>query len=144
MQFPPQFQLFFQNTYSDQIFSRFRTVWTSIFAFGAKKQEKATINENIEILNFSVLCAKLHFPQKSNFPSKTLFLTNSFADSELVGLVWLRLAPKSKEKQTLTRILRLLYLASGAPNCKLYHKSNFSSKTHILTESFADSELFGL
>ena len=62
--FPPQTQLFFQNIYSDQIFCRFRTVWTSMFAFGAKKREKATINENIEILNFSVLGAKLQFPPK--------------------------------------------------------------------------------
>ena len=36
-----------------------------MFAFGAKKREKATINENIEILNFSVLCAKLQFPPKT-------------------------------------------------------------------------------
>ena len=55
LQFPPQFQLFFQNTYSDQIVCRFRTVRTSMFAFGAKKREKANINEKIESSNFGVL-----------------------------------------------------------------------------------------
>ena len=62
LQFPPQIYLFFQNTYSDHMFCRFRIVWTSIFAFGIKEREKANINENIETLNFRVLCAKLQFP----------------------------------------------------------------------------------
>ena len=62
LQFPTQFQLFFQNTYSDQIFFRFETGWTSINAFSAKKREKANINENIKTLNFRILCAKLQFP----------------------------------------------------------------------------------
>ena len=62
LQFPPQFQVFFQNTYFDQIFCTFRTGWTSINAFCTKKREKANINENIETLNFSILCAKLQFP----------------------------------------------------------------------------------
>ena len=64
LRFPPQIQLFFQNTYSDQMFCRFRIVWTSIFAFGAKEREKANINNNIEILKFSVLWAKSQFPPK--------------------------------------------------------------------------------
>ena len=46
LQFPPQFQLFFQNTYFDQIFRRCKTGWTSMFAFCAKNSEKAKINEN--------------------------------------------------------------------------------------------------
>ena len=62
LQFPPQFQLFFQNSYSDQLFCRFRTGWTSIIAFRAKKREKANINENIETLNCSVFCGKFQFP----------------------------------------------------------------------------------
>ena len=62
LRLPPQIQLFCQNTYSDQIFRRFRSGWNSMFKLGAKKREKAKINENIEILSFSVLCAKLQFP----------------------------------------------------------------------------------
>ena len=53
---------FLPNTYSDQIFCRFKIGWTSIIAFWAKKREKADINENIETLNFSVFCGKLQFP----------------------------------------------------------------------------------
>ena len=64
LQFPPQIQLFFQNTYIDQIFHRFRTGGTSMFAFCAKKREKANINQNIETLTFSVLCAKLQIPSQ--------------------------------------------------------------------------------
>ena len=48
LQFPPQIYLFFQNLYSDQMFCRFKIVWTSIFAFGTKEREKANISENIE------------------------------------------------------------------------------------------------
>ena len=62
LRLPPQIQLFCQNTYSDQMFRRFRSGWNSMFKLGAKKREKANINENIEILSFSVLCAKLQFP----------------------------------------------------------------------------------
>ena len=52
LQIPPQIQLFFQNTCSDQIFCRFGTGWTSIIALCAKKREKANIDENINTLNF--------------------------------------------------------------------------------------------
>ena len=55
----PRIQLSFQNTYSDQIFCRFRTGWISLFAFCTKKREKTIINENNETLNFSVLYGKL-------------------------------------------------------------------------------------
>ena len=67
LQFLPQIQLFFQNTYSDQIFCRFRTGWNSLIAFCAKKREKSNINENIETLNFSVLYGKLRFPPQIQF-----------------------------------------------------------------------------
>ena len=61
LRFPPQIQLFFQNTYSDQIFCRFKTDWNSMFAFCAKNREKANINENIETCteNFIVFYGKL-------------------------------------------------------------------------------------
>ena len=75
LQFPPHFQLFFQNTYSDQVFYRLRAGWTSMFAFFAKKREKANINENIETLNFSVLYGKLWFPSEI-----LLFLQNTDSD----------------------------------------------------------------
>ena len=75
LRFPPQIQLFVQNTYSDQIFCRFRTGWTVINAFCAKKREKANINENIETLNFSVFCGKLQFPSEIQ-----LFVQNTYSD----------------------------------------------------------------
>ena len=61
LHFPPQIQLFFQTTFSDQISFRLRTGWTSMFAFCAENREKANINENIENCtdNFSVLYGKL-------------------------------------------------------------------------------------
>ena len=66
LRFRPQIQLFCQNTYSDQIFCRFRSGWNSMFVFWAKKKrEKANIHENIEILSLSVLCAKLQFPTQT-------------------------------------------------------------------------------
>ena len=146
LQFPPQFQLFFQNTYSDQIFFRVRIAWNIINAFCAKKREKANVNENIETLNFRVICAKLQIPQKSNFSSKTFFLTKSFINSELVGLVWLRLAPKREKTQTSTKTLRLVrkILETYMANCNFHHNSNFFSKTLILTKSFSESELLGI
>ena len=73
LRFPPQIQLFFQNTYSDQIFCRFGTDWTSMFAFYAKKREIANINENIDTLNFNVLYWKLRFP-----PQIQLFFQNTY------------------------------------------------------------------
>ena len=75
LQFPPQTPLFFQNTYFDQIFCRFKTGWTNMFAFCAKKREKANINENTEPLRFSVLCAKLQFPSQT-----PLFFQNTYFD----------------------------------------------------------------
>ena len=68
-------------------------------------------------------------------------LTKSFADSELVRPVCLRSVPKIEKKQKITKTLSLYVLASRAANCNFHHKSNFSSKTLILTKSFADSEL---
>ena len=48
LRFPPQIQLFFRTTYSDQIFCWFRIGWTSIIVFWAKKREKANVSENTE------------------------------------------------------------------------------------------------
>ena len=80
-----------------------------MIALWVKKREKANINENIETLNFSVLCGKnCNFHHKYNFSSKTLILTKFFADSELIGLLCLCLAPKSEKKQILTKALRLV------------------------------------
>ena len=83
------------------------------------------------------------FRHKSNFSSKTLILTKSFADSELVRPVCLRFVPKTEKKQNLMKTLRLVrkILASYTTNCNFQHNSNFSSKTLFLTNSFADSEL---
>ena len=39
-----------------------------------------------------------NFHHKHNFSSKTLILTKSLADSEVVELVYLRFAPKKREK----------------------------------------------
>ena len=75
LRFPPQIQLFCQNTYSDQIFCRFRSAWNSMFVLWAEKREKANINENIEILSLSVLRAKLHFP-----PRIQLFIQTTYSD----------------------------------------------------------------
>ena len=75
LKFPPQTQLFFQETHSDQISCRFRTGRFSMFAFCAKKREKANINENNETLNFSVLYGKLKFP-----PQTQLFFQNTYSD----------------------------------------------------------------
>ena len=137
---------FFQNTYSDQIFCRFRTGWTIMFAFCTKKREKANINENFETLILASFARNCNFHHKSYFSSKTLIVTKSFADSELVGLVCLRFGPKTEKKQTLTKTLRLVrkILLSSTANCNFHHKPNFSSKILILTKSFADSELVGL
>ena len=98
-------------------------------------------------LNILASCTgNCDFHHKSNFSSKTLILTKSFADSELVGLICLRLATKNEKKQTLTKTLRLArkILETYTANWNFHHKTNFSSKTLILTKSFADSELFGL
>ena len=77
------------------------------------------------------------------FSSKTLILTKSFADSELVRPVCLRFVPKTEKKQNLTKTLRLVqkFLACFTANFNFQQKSNFSSETLILTNSFADSEL---
>ena len=117
-----------------------------MFSFGAKKREKANINENIETCteNLETYTANCNFYHNSNFSSKTLFLTNSFADSETVELLCLCFAPNRGKKQTLTKTLRPQILASCTGNCNLNHKSNFSSRTLILTNSFAESELDGL
>ena len=85
--------------------------------------------------------ANCNFHHKSNFSPKTPILTNSFADSELVGLVCLRFVPKPEKKQILMKTLRLQILASYTANCNFHHKSNFSPKTPILTNSSAYSEL---
>ena len=106
LRFPPQIQLFFQNTYSDQIFYRFRTGWTSMFAYCTKNREKANINENIETLNFSVLCAKLQLP-----PQIQLFFQNTYSDQIFCifrtgWTIIIVFCAKSVKKQTLTKILR--------------------------------------
>ena len=146
LQFPPQIYLFFQNTYSDQIFCRFRTGWTSMFAFCAKKEKKANINENMETLNYSVLYGKLRFP-----PQYQLFFQNTYSDQIFCRFRtgWTRIfafCAKYPEKQTLTKTLGRVrkILASYTENCNFRHKSNSSSKTLILTNFFADSELLGL
>ena len=98
-------------------------------------------------LNILASCTgNCDFHHKSNFSSKTLILTKSFADSELVGLICLRLATKNEKKRTLTKTLRLVLkiLKTYTANCNFHHNSNFSSKTLIVTKFFADSELVGL
>ena len=50
---------------------------------------------------------------------------------------------KNREKaKKILKTLSLQILASCAANCNFHHKSHFSSKTLILTNSFAYSELF--
>ena len=117
-----------------------------MFSFGAKNREKANINENIETCteNLETYTANCNFYHNSNFSSKTLFLTNSFADSEPVGLLCLCFAPNRGKKQTLTKTLRPQILASCTGKCNFHHKPNLSSKKLILTKSFADSELVGI
>ena len=117
-----------------------------MLVFWAKKREKANFNENIVILNFSVLCAKLHFP-----PQIQLFFQTTYSDqiSCRLGTGWTSMfafVPKIEKKRTLTKILRIVrtILASYMANCNFHHKSNFSSKTLILTQCFAGSELVGL
>ena len=77
LQFPPQIQLFFQHTYSDQIFCIFRIGWTNMFAFGATKGEKANVNENIESCteNLRDIYGKLQFP-----PQIQIFFQHTYSD----------------------------------------------------------------
>ena len=48
MKFPPQIQLFFQNTYSGTFFCIFKFGWTNLFAFCTRKRQKSNINEHSE------------------------------------------------------------------------------------------------
>ena len=84
LQFTPQIKLFCQNTYSDQIFCRFRTDWNSMFVFCAKNREKANINENIETLNFSVLYGKLRFRQQIQLFFQNTYLHDKFCITSLL------------------------------------------------------------
>ena len=106
--FPPQIQLFFQNTYSDQIFCKFRTGWTSMFAFCTKKREKANINKNIETLYFSVLYGKLRFP-----PHIQLFFENTYSDQIFCKFRtgWTSIIPfcaKKREKANINKNMETL------------------------------------
>ena len=108
------------------------------------KKQSFTISTRLNIL--ASCTGNCDFHHKSNFSSKTHILTKFFADSELVGLICLRLATKNEKKQTLTKALRLVrkILKTYTADCNFHHKFNFSSKTLILNKSFADSELAGL
>ena len=111
-----------------------------------KSEKKQTLTEKLSLQILASYTANSNFHHKSNFSSKPLFLTNSFTDSEFLGLVCLRFAQKSEKKRTLTKTLRLVrkILASYTANSNFHHKSNFSSKPLFLTNSFAYSELVGL
>ena len=116
--------------------------------FAPKSEKKQTLTKTLRLVRkiLETYTANCNFHHKSNFSSNTLILTKSFADSELAGLICLRLAPKREKKQTLTKTLRLVRknLETYTANCNFHHKSNFSSKALILTKFFADSELAGL
>ena len=60
-----------------------------------------------------------------------------------MGLICLCFEPKTEKKQTITKTLRLLRRISMSytANCNFHQKSNFSSKTLILANCFAYSEL---
>ena len=113
-----------------------------------KIEKKRTLTKTLglERTFLASYMAKCNFHHNSNFSSKKLILTNSFAESELDGLVCLRLVRKIEKKRTLTKTLRLerKILASYTVNCNFHHKSNFSFRTLILTNSIAESELDGL
>ena len=70
------------------------------FVLKIEKKQKLTKILRLQIL--ALYTANCDFHHKSHFSSNTPFMTKSFADSELVGLVCLRFAPKSSKKQTLT------------------------------------------
>ena len=70
-----------------------------MFVFCAKNREKAKNNENTEPLILASSAANCNFHHKSNFPSKTFILINSFADSELVRPVCLRFVLKTEKKR---------------------------------------------
>ena len=110
-----------------------------------KPEKKQKLTKTLRLVRkiLASYTANCNFQYKSNFSSKTLILTNSFAYSELVRLLCLRFVPKPETKQKLTKTMRLVrkILASYTVNCNLQYKSNFSSKTLILTKSFADSAL---
>ena len=114
--------------------------------FAPKREKKQSLTKTLRLQILASCTGNCIFHHKSNFSSRTLTLTNSFAESELDGLVCLRFVPKIQKNRTLTTALRLVgkILASYTANCNFYHKPNFSSKTLILTKSFADSNLVGL
>ena len=106
--FPPQTQLFFQYTYSDQIFCRFKTHSTIIIAFRSKKWGKANINENIEILNFSVLCAKLQFQPKIYFFFQNIYSDQIFCRFRIVWTIMFAFGAKKREKTKINKNIETL------------------------------------
>ena len=78
--------------------------------FAPKSEKKQTLTKTLRLVRkiLETYLANCNFHHKSNFSSNTLILTKSFADSELAGLICLRLAPKREKKQTLTKTLRLV------------------------------------
>ena len=134
LRIPPQIQLFFQNTYSDQIFCKFRTGWTSIIPFCAKKREKANINKNMETLNFSVLCAKLLFP-----PQIQLFFQNTYSDQIFCKFRtgWTSMfafCTKKREKANINKNIETLYFSvlygklRFPPHIQLFFQNTYSDQ----------------
>ena len=111
--------------------------------FAPKSEKKRTLTETLRLWILASYTANCNFQHKSKYSYKTLILTNSFVYPGLVRPVCLRFVRKIKKKQKLTKTLGLVrkILASYTANCNFHHKSNLSSKTLILTKSFADSEL---
>ena len=136
LRFPPQIQLFFQNTYSDQIFCRFRTGRTSMFAFCAKKRKKANINENIETLNFSVLYGKLRFP-----PQILLFFQNTYSDQILrrFRAGWTSIivfCAKKRKKANINENIETLNFSV------LYAKLRFPSQIQLFFQNTYSDQIF--
>ena len=77
-----------------------------------QKASKTFFYETTETLNFSACTQIRNFHHKFNFSAKTHILTNFFADSILVGPIYLRFVPKSDKIQSFTKPYRLssLYL----------------------------------